>query len=415
MEDSVKDRKNMNRREFFSKTAAGAAGIGMAGLWRSGSLEAKTDPQVETSAKSAFITRTLGKTGITLPVVSMGVMNARNPDLVRRSLERGIRHLDTAFVYGDGQNESMVGQVVADMKLRDRVVIATKEMVAFQRRGLSGAKAAEALIKMVEASLKRLQSDYIDIVYIHDVTTPEDAVHPGFQEGFRKLKEQGKIKFAGFSTHMNMAACIDAAVKNGSADVILTSFNFALSNDTVLLNSLKNAAAKGVGLVAMKTQCSQDWYRGQLPQDQQKFYGGNIVHKAVLKWVLNHPFITTAVPGFTTFQQIDDDVTVAYDLAYKPDEIQYLKDKNVQMTLNTCVQCGRCSGTCPGGVDLPALMRTHMYVTCYGNLRQAKHTLDCIPATGGIARCAACGECEATCVRGLPVAERIGEMKTLLG
>ena len=132
----------------------------------------------------------------------MGVMNARNPDLVRRALELGIRHLDTAFVYGDGQNESMVGKVVADMKLRDKVVIATKEMVSFQRRGLSGAKAADALIKMVEASLKRLQSDYVDIVYIHDVTTPEDAVHPGFLEGMRKLKEQGKIRFAGlFDAH----------------------------------------------------------------------------------------------------------------------------------------------------------------------------------------------------------------------
>jgi predicted aldo/keto reductase-like oxidoreductase len=413
----VKVRKNMNRREFFSKTAAGAAGIGMAGLWNNGSLQVKEEGQAAApeSAGGAFITRTLGKTGITLPVVSMGVMNARNPDLVRRSLERGIRHLDTAFVYGDGQNESMVGQVVADMKLRGKVVIATKEMVAFQRRGLSGAKAAEALIKMVEASLKRLQSDFIDIVYIHDVTTPEDAVHPGFQDGFRKLKEQGKIRFNGFSTHMNMAACIDAAVKNGSADVILTSFNFALSNDTALLNSLKSAVAKGVGLVAMKTQCSQDWYRSQLPQNQQKFYEGNIVHKAVLKWALQHPFITTAVPGYTTFQQIDDDVSVASDLAYTPEERQYLKDRNVRLTLNTCVQCGRCSGTCPGGVDLPALMRTHMYMSCYRNFSQAKLTIDQTPRSRGLARCAACGECRATCVRGLPVAERIGELKALLG
>jgi uncharacterized protein len=409
--------KSLNRREFFSKTAAGAAGIGLAGLWDGAAGRANAEPQARNAAppKGAMITRTLGKTGITLPIVSMGVMNARNPDLVRGALERGIRHLDTAFVYGDGQNESMVGQVVADMKLRDKVVIATKEMVSFQRRGLSGAKAADALIRMVEASLKRLRSDYVDIAYIHDVTTPEDAVHPGFLDGMRKLKEQGKVKFAGFSTHMNMAACIDAAVKNGSADVILTSFNFALSNDAVLLNSLKNAAAKGIGLVAMKTQCSQDWYRQQLPQEQQKFYGGDIVHKAVLKWALQHPFITTAVPGFTTFQQLDGDVSVAYDTAYTPDETRYLKDRNVQMTLNTCVQCGRCTGSCPRGADIPALMRTHMYVACYRNFSQAKLTLDQTPRSRGLAQCAGCGECGAACVRGLPVRGRIGELRTLMG
>jgi len=409
--------KFLNRREFFSKTAAGAAGIGLAGLWDGVTGGVKAEPQTKTAApaKGAMIVRTLGKTGITLPVVSMGVMNANNPDLVRGALERGIRHLDSAFVYGDGQNESMVGKVVADMKLRDKVVIATKEMVSFQRRGLSGAKAADALIKMVEASLKRLQSDYVDIVYIHDITCPVDAVHPGFQEGMRKLKEQGKIRLAGFSTHGNMAACIDAAVKDGSADVILTSFNYALSYDAVLLNSLKNAAAKGIGLVAMKTQCSQDWYRNALPQDQQKFYGGNIVHKAVLKWVLQHPFITTAVPGFTTFQQLDEDVSVAYDMAYTPEESLYLKDKNVQMTLNTCIQCGRCADTCPQGADVPALMRTHMYLACYRNFSQAKLTLDQMPRSGGLARCAACGECSATCVRDLPVGGRIGELKTLLG
>jgi predicted aldo/keto reductase-like oxidoreductase len=390
--------------------------MGLAGLWGAKPLQAEPEPGTTApgAAKTAFITRSLGKTGITLPVVSMGVMNARNPDLVRGALEKGIRHLDTAFVYGDGQNEAMVGKVVADMKMRDKVVIATKEMVSFQRRGLSGAKAADALVKMVEASLGRLQTEYVDIVYIHDVTTPEEAVHPGFLEGMRRLKEQGKIRFSGFSTHMNMAACIDAAVRERSADVILASFNYALSEDSALLESMKKAAAGGIGLIAMKTQCSQDWYRSQLPGEQQKFYGGGIVHRAVLKWALRHPFITTAVPGFTTFQQLDEDMAVASDLAFTPEESRYLKDRNVRLTLNTCIQCGRCSGTCPRGADVPALMRTHMYMTCYGNLSQAKHALDCIPESRGPGRCGDCTECTAACARELPVSERIGELKALL-
>jgi predicted aldo/keto reductase-like oxidoreductase len=294
------------------------------------------------------------------------------------------------------------------MKMRDKVVIATKEMVSFQRRGLSGAKAADALMKMVEASLGRLQTDYVDIVYIHDVTTPEEAVHPGFLEGMRKLKEQGKIRFSGFSTHMNMAACMDAAVREGSADVILTSFNYALSADSALLESSGKRA--GDRPVAMRPVL-QDWYRTSFPGAAEILRGGIV--PGVLKWALGIPSYH-GVPRFTTFQQLDEDMAVASDLAFTPEETRYLKDRNVRLTLNTCIQCGRCAGTCPRGADIPSLMRTHMYMTCYGNLSQAKHALDCIPASRGPGRCGGCDECTAACVRELPVSERIGELKALL-
>jgi predicted aldo/keto reductase-like oxidoreductase len=409
--------KSLDRREFFSKTVSSAAGIGLLGLSQAiGSKSEKADPQESKApaAENEMVTRPLGKTGVKLPVVSMGVMNAYNPDLVRRALEKGIRHFDTAFAYGEGQNEIMVGNVVAEMKMRDQVVIATKEMVPHQRRGLSADRLRSTLVSMVEASLKRLKSDFVDIVYIHDVSSAEDVNQPGLQYAFQTLKQQGKIKFAGFSTHANMAVCLDAAVKAGFFDVVLTSFNYALSDDAVLSAVMKNAAAKGIGLVAMKTQCSQYWYKGFLPENQQKFYDGNLVHKAMLKWSVRHPFVTTAAPGFTTFQQLDEDVTVAYNLDYTEEERQFLKDRNVKLSLGYCVQCGKCRKACPGRADVPALMRTHMYLACYGNLDQARRTLDGIPGSSGLNRCASCADCRVSCVRNVPVGKRIGELKTLL-
>jgi hypothetical protein len=61
------------------------------------------------------------------------------------------------------------------------------------------------------------------------------------------------------------------------------------------------AAAKGVGLVAMKTQCQQAWYKENLPAELQKFYEGKIMHTALLKWVLRHESIATAVPDSPPF------------------------------------------------------------------------------------------------------------------
>src|SRR5512142_1014703 len=111
-----------NRREFIVKPIlwAGTASV----LARTDALLAS--PTLETSALPV-LQRTLGKTGLTLPVVSMGVMNADVPGLLRHAYELGIRHFDTAAGYQNGRNEAMVGQVIKEMGARDKVVIATKQ------------------------------------------------------------------------------------------------------------------------------------------------------------------------------------------------------------------------------------------------------------------------------------------------
>ncbi len=427
-EERKAEENPMDRRGFFARAAAGLAGLGLAGLAgrpqnAAGGLSV---PPLQTdvprnaggpaaaNAAGSLVTRKLGKTGVTLPVFSMGVMNSSNPDLVRRALESGVRHLDTAFAYGNGANETMIGRVVADMKMREQVVIATKELVPFMRNNLSGNAGRDAMIRRVEESLNRLRSHYVDIVYVHDVSTVEDVRNDGLMEGLRSLKEKGKIRFAGFSTHSNMAACIDAAATDGFYDVILTSYNYAMSDDVVLDAVLRNAAAKGIGLVAMKTQCAQYWYQGMEPESRRKYYEGKMMHRAVLKWVLRHPFIATAVPGVSTFQQLDEDLAAARDLDYTAEERKFLQDRNVRLSLGACVQCGACSAACPAGVDVPALMRTHLYVSCYANFGQARRTLDAIPPGAGLAACRACGACSAACPKRVPAANRIEDLKTLL-
>jgi predicted aldo/keto reductase-like oxidoreductase len=402
-------RKTLDRREFFSKALAGAGAAAVLGrLGKPADLLAQTSPAAV--AVKPLITRTLGKTGIRLPVVNMGVMNADNPELVRKAYELGIRHFDTAAGYQRGRNEEMVGRVLDELKARDKSVIATKINIPPDRReSMSPAELKAAFVKIFEGSLRRLRSDYVDFLYIHDVSNIEDLKRKGFEDALAELKAQKKARFIGFSTHQNMGPCLDEAARGGFYDVVLVAFNYALAEDAALRRSLENASAKGIGLVAMKTQCMQSWYKEQLPAEQQALYGGSILQTAVLKWVLQHEFIPAAVPGFTTFRELDEDIAVGRDLTFTLEEKQFLSDRRIKLAMAHCVQCGGCLGTCPGGVDTRTLMRVHMYLR-YPNVFQAKDTLESLPAGRGLDRCVSCESCQARCSGRIDIGKRVEQL-----
>jgi predicted aldo/keto reductase-like oxidoreductase len=341
----------------------------------------------------------------------MGVMNADNPGLVRRAYELGVRHFDTAAGYWRGKNEEMVGQVLKELGARDKAVIATKiNIPPAQRRSLPAAELKAAFIKGFEGSLRRLGTDYVDILYPHDVSEVDDVRRPGFLEALAELKAQKKIRFAGFSCHRNMSACLDAAAALDAYDVLLIAYNYAMQDDAKLKASLAAAAAKGIGLVAMKTQCMQSWYREDLPAEQQAFYSGSVIQTAVLKWALRNEAFACAVPGFTTFQQLDEDISVARDLTLTDEEKRFLADRNIRSAMAHCVQCGGCADTCPAGVDTPTLMRAHMYLR-YPNVFQARDTLERLPTGRGLDACASCASCSARCRGRIDIGRRIEQLK----
>jgi predicted aldo/keto reductase-like oxidoreductase len=402
--------KKLDRREFFSKALAGAGAAAVLGRFASAQSSDAQAP-IPPAASKPILTRPLGKTGITLPVVNMGVMNADNPELVRRAYELGIRHFDTAAGYQRGRNEEMVGRILDELKARDKAVIATKVAIPPDRReSMSAAELKAAFIKVFEGSLRRLRTEYVDMLYIHDVSRVEDLERPGFTDALAELKAQKKVRFAGFSTHENMGPCLDEAVRGGFYEVVLAAFNYALADDTALRRSMDNAAAKGIGLIAMKTQCMQSWYRDMVPPAQQAVYGGSIHQTAVLKWVLQHPFIHCAAPGFTTFRELEEDFSVARDLTLTPEEKRFLADRKIKLAMAACVRCGKCLGTCPSGVDTRTLMRAHMYLR-YPNVFQAKETLEGLPADRGLNRCLSCDSCQAQCVGRVDIGKRIDQLK----
>lgn len=388
-----------NRREFIVKPimVAGSARI----LGKTESLV--RDLVVDSTSP---IQRTLGKTGLAVPVVSMGVMNADIPGLVRRSYELGIRHFDTAAVYQGGRNEEMVGSVIKEMGVREKVIISSKE--GFRSVPRTAADAKRHFIEGAEASLRRLQMDHVDILYYHGVDSPEEARSEGVLEALQTLKKQGKTRFIGLSTH-RASEVLPEAMRQNLFDVFLVTLNYTMAHDAEKLNTIERAAKSGIGIIAMKTQAG-----GTIKPDPglpNKLSPAS--QTALLKWVLNHDFITTAIPGFSTYEHLEQDFSVVHKLSYTVEEKAFLADRSFAAQAEFCQQCGECSEDCPKRADVPSLMRSHMYAVQYRNLELARDTISGIAAGRGLDACQGCEQCKLACRNTVQIGKKIAQLRTM--
>lgn len=401
---------NLTRRGFISRSLAGLAAAGVAGLAPS-LARAEDKAEASEATESEILHREIGTTGIRVPIVNMGVMNSNNPELIGASYELGIRYFDTAARYQFGRNEQMVGEVISELGVRDKVVIGTKEWRPAQRGEMSTAEAKQKFIKLAEGSLKRLKTDYVDIIYIHSVHNVEELDEEGAFAAMDQLKKDGKARASGISTHESMADVISKVVEDSLCDVVLTSINVSMANDTALLEAIDKAAAAGIGIVAMKTQAGGRRLPNQASLTQ---YDNATVNQAMLKWVLRNESISTAIPGYTSLEHMKEDFAVARSLEYTEQEERFLADNELQLGLGYCRQCRMCVASCPRGADVPTLMRAHMYAAQYANFHEARAALDEIRPGRGIQACRTCGTCGVECANAVDIAYRIQDLKTLL-
>ncbi|WP_163526788.1 aldo/keto reductase [Halobacillus ihumii] len=175
----------------------------------------------------------LGKSDIKVNPIGLGTnaVGGHNlyPDLdeeagknvVRTAIEHGINFLDTAFIYGPERSEELTGQVVKEHGKREDVVLATKGAHQFKGEDVVFNNTPDFLREAVDSSLERLQTDYIDLFYIHfpDEDTPKDEAVGALKE----LKDAGKIRSIGVSNFT--LDQLQEANKDGYVDVIQSEYN----------------------------------------------------------------------------------------------------------------------------------------------------------------------------------------------
>ena len=385
-------KEKLSRRKFLSGSALAMAPMALNRFELPASMAVAAQ-------SSTIIKRKLGRTGFEIPIVSMGVMNADNPAVVLESYKLGIRLFDTARRYQNGQNERMVGNVIKELGVRNQVYIQTKVNALPVKQG-SAQERRQALLTELDNSLAALQMDFVDTFLVHGPTV-DQVTDSAVKEALTEVKKLKKARFVGLSTHMDQANIINAAVKEGVYDTVTTSFNFTMADDKALIDAIRNAAKEGIGMIAMKSQATGRGATGVVNQT------------AALKWVLNHEEITTAIPGYTNFDHMKEDFSVASGINYTDAEKKFLSEKNLQASVQFCRQCETCRLTCPNGVDIPTLMRTHMYAAKYGNFVHARATLDEIAADISLKNCADCSKCNAKCANYVSIADNIRDLKAM--
>jgi len=344
-----------------------------------------------------FVYRTLGKTGIKLPIVSMGTLNA--PEMATAALDSGIVHIDTSSYARNGNDEIMLGKVLKN-RPRDSYVITTSinmqskfKTAALTKKNIT----AKVLRNGFEGSIKRLRLEYVDIYYLAAIRDKEIIGYAPYLETMKDIKNSGKARFVGITTHSNESEVIRAAADFGIYDVVLTAYNFKKNNRDEIKKAVKYAVDKGLGVVAMKTQAGVYW-------DKEK--KRMINQKAALKWALQDENVHTAIPGFSNYEEMNELLSIMESLPLTPDEKADLSSGQGETATGLfCSQCRECLSQCPHDLDIPVLMRSYMYAYGYMNPSLARETLEIM----NLAQmpCQNCDVCYVSCSMGFDVREKI--------
>jgi len=383
------DDRRPTRREFL-RGGAVAAGALAASCSRT---PAPPDPTAATPPSSR---RTLGRTGLTLPVVGIGSVGEMA--LVRRALEEGLKYVHTSSSYSERNHEIMLGGALKGLA-RDAFVLGTSPDLParWARDGLSmdvGIEVDPSLIaKSMEASLQRLGLDHVDIYYLASVCTRQTALHEPYIKAYEALKRRGLTRFIGLITHSHEPEVIQAAVDSGRWEVVVTAYNFRQSHGEAVARAIASAADAGLGVVAMKTQAGVYWDRLRLRK---------INMKAALKWVVQNEHVHTTIPAFANYDELQEDLDVLRSPALTPDERSDLKlGETAGLTGVFCQQCGACLPQCPLGANVPTLMRAAMYAAADRRPDRAVRTLR--GCTLADIPCSNCSGCRVRCALGLEI------------
>lgn len=377
---------NQSRRTFI------AAGLGASAVLANPQRPAKAASDTPSGSQVKLTYRTLGRTGLKVTSLGFGCMITSDGTVIERAADIGINYFDTARGYQNGNNERMVGAALKSR--RKQLYISTKTHTSSK----------EGALNDLETSLRELQTDYVDIWYIHGITNPA-SISDELLEAQTAAKKAGKTRFVGLSTHGGHKEVIPAAAANKHFDVVLTTYNFTMEP---FMDDLIGAASDaGLGVVAMKVMAGGQRRTGNAPdgktKDVLKREGAML---AALKWAMKNPNVHTTVPSMTDMDQLDENVR-AMMVLFTPDDRKVLEARLRQIGSEYCRMCDECRGQCRYGLPVADLHRYLMYSENYGEFGLGRDHFRALPAGLREVRCSLCPECTVACPYGVHIAERL--------
>lgn len=406
-------RKPLNRRSFLRLGAL----TGIASSLPVSALS-NTDRVADTHAGVRHYS-TLGRTGLEISDISFGSSRLRTGEehLVRHALDRGVNYFDTAESYTHGAAETVIGNALKGD--RDKVYIATKASV--------GARdTRQEIMHALEGSLRRLQTDYVDVFFNHAVNDIDRLKNPEWFEFVEQASRQGKIRFTGMSGHAGrLVQCVDHALDQDMFDVLLLAHNFGqdpefyerftrafdfVANQPDLPRVMARAQEKNVGVVAMKV------LRGAKLNDMRPFErGGHTYAQAAFKWALSGNSVDAAIISMTSRDRIDEYLGASGERRVTRYDFELLEQYARMTDMTYCRHaCNDCEGACPYGVQIADTLRTRMYAVDYGDVEFAKNEYSLLATDA--AACLSCDgtPCRNACTHGIDIARLCGPTHVML-
>ncbi|MGO8816595.1 MAG: aldo/keto reductase [Terriglobia bacterium] len=351
--------------------------------------------QVESTSAKGLSYRTLGKTGLKVTSVGFGCMVTSDASVITRAADLGINYFDTCRSYQHGNNERLVATGLKGK--RQSIVLSSK----------TDGTTKQAALDELNTSLSELATDHLDIWYLHMKDSPDKLPDELF-EAQQIARQQGKIRFAGVSTH-NPKEMVPFLVKKGATDVVLSAYNFTM--DKAASDAMSQANAAGLGVVAMKVMAGG--FRRSKPDDPNaaklKREGAML---AALKWVLKDSYIHTTIPGMTDNDQLDENLRAMTE-SYSPKEEQLLARQLDFITPLYCRMCGDCDGHCAKGLPVADVLRFVMYAEGYGQFELGRDHFKKLPVELASVRCGDCPTCTVKCRFGVKVPERVSRAQEM--
>ncbi len=396
------ERDGLGRRNFIKGAAVAATALSAAGS-QLASAQGAPEPSKD------MPTKTLGSTGIKVPILHLGT--AWDVDLnydrcMHLSYRNGITMFDTALQYGSGRSHKAVGNFLKQVDNRDGVWITSK----------SHAGNVAGLTRDLDRCIADMETDYIDAYFMHGVDNA-DLLEPEFIKAGDDFRKSGKTKFFGFSCHDdNVVELMNKAAKVGGIDMILFRYNFRQYGDMELNKAIDACKAAGIGLIAMKTQASVPSSLEAVANFQSENF---TLGQAKLKSVWADERIDTVVSAMSSVQRVRENVEAAKSPVQLSANEQHQLNRLAAITAKDhCLGCkNHCESAVAHQVAIADQMRYLMYHDSYDDSyyqTRARELYAEIPVTlKGFAN-VDLAKASNACPQGIDIAAKLERAQTVL-
>ena len=330
--------------------------------------------------------------------------------LVRRAIDKGINYVDTAALYQDGDNEAFLGEALKD-GYRERVKLVTKLPLWL-------CETEADVDRMFEESLKRLQTDYVDVYLLHSMNKSYWGLAKKFHalEHLDRWRKEGRIKAAGFSFHDGYGL-LKEMIGAYDWDMCQIQLNLLDTYNQATVEGLKYAHGKGLAVVIMEPLRGGRLFN--LPPAAKKLVNEHPSGRSIIEWAFRYlydmPEITTILSGMSTVEQLDENLAIFENaragVMTEEDQafIAKLREAIESAMMVGCTGCRYCQ-PCPRGVLIPDIFAKWNNLAAFGGRpKLAGQYAGMLKAGEGADRCVACGACESHCPQDIPIIQKLQE------